>query len=204
MPPALSARMAGLPRWAWLLILTSGLVMGLFIRKRSLENTAAGVDPETEGDATGDPVPLEYGDASFGASVIPAGGAGGLTPVESPILPPGYAESFTALTTALSELAINRDNARADTQVAAIQNPAPTSPTSVATGGGPPSMVPSRLAVVPKHPAVKPGPKHPPVTQYHYNKKKKRMEYYWNGNWHTARPDGTGATSKDLGSGGHS
>jgi hypothetical protein len=117
MPPSLSQKMAGLPRWAWLLILASGLIIGLFLRQRNLNDAAGNTDQQdvTTGDTTGDTgTPLQYADPSLNATAVPAGGAGAAIPVETPMLPEGYADSFTALTTGIVDIATTASDNKAE------------------------------------------------------------------------------------------
>lgn len=61
MPPALSAKFAGLPRWAWLAILAGGLTIGLIIRSQRSEDEAdeevleEDIEEIPEGGYLGDP-----------------------------------------------------------------------------------------------------------------------------------------------------
>lgn len=198
MPPTLTARFAGLPRWAWVLILTSGLLIGVALRRRQAAAAAGETeDPNvTDPEVTGDPV-------SYG--VEPAypvvGGGGGLTPVESPTLPEGYADGFGKLVEGIVAISTTKsDNAAATTQTA-IENPPPAAPVpAVTTGGGPPAMVPDR-SVVKAPPKVERtrrkyriertrmrGGKKQFFWNGNWHSEEPPMEYFWNGNWHTAPP----------------
>jgi hypothetical protein len=82
MPEGLTKKMLGLPRWAWLLGLSAGVLLGLYLRSRSKDSEAE-EDAEAE-DTLGEELPLadDYGytDQSYADDLGGVGGAG-LQPV---------------------------------------------------------------------------------------------------------------------------
>jgi hypothetical protein len=182
--------MAGLPRWAWLLILASGLIIGLFLRQRNLNDAAGNTDQQdTSGDTTGDTnLPLEYADPSLNATAVPAGGAGVTIPVETPMIPQGYDENFGALVTGIVDIATTASDNKAGTAQTALENP-PTAGTTPPTGGGPPPKPPAKLPPKPKVTKTRKVPRYKVEKTRKAGKgKNAQTQYYWHGNWHTSKP----------------
>jgi hypothetical protein len=144
MPPALSAKLAGLPRWAWLGILSSGLLLGLYLRNRQQAADAAGdtapdVTDQSTVDGSGDP------SVGFGSALVGAEPAG-VVPVDSPVIPEGFPEVFQVLGSAVESLSgsnatLAQSAIEGRTQVA-VEGPPPP------TGGGPPTTTAPRTSVV--------------------------------------------------------
>lgn len=125
MPPWLSAKTAGLPRWAWALMLTGAVGVGLYLRSRpSAESEDESVDPFTGADGGGTTGPLALAGPSQGQ----------LTPVESPYIPEGIVNTVEQLSILASELGATLGQ-RQEREIE--QAPQEKAPTPV-TGGGPP------------------------------------------------------------------
>lgn len=163
LPSVLTQKMAGLPRWAWLSIISAGIILGMYLRHRA--NAAAAMAGD-QGDGTdvGDQYSgyADQTDPSLAGLYAPVSGGGGpAIPVENPVIPQGYSDFSIA---ALQALADARTAASAD-QAATTQAgydaiarivgtitpavPTPVAPSTPATptGGGPPSNGGARSAV---------------------------------------------------------
>lgn len=71
MPPALTKKMFGLPRWAWLLILAVAIGVGLYLRHKKAEEEKA------ESETTGEEQPVPVGAAGPETAAYESGGVQG-------------------------------------------------------------------------------------------------------------------------------
>lgn len=99
MKPWLTAKTAGLPRWAWVALLTGGVGVGLYIhsRKKSEEETEA--TGESEELPTAQPQSLAAYEGTETGGGLQALGVAGPTPqatvpVESPFVPEAFPETL--------------------------------------------------------------------------------------------------------------
>lgn len=122
----LKAKTAGLPRWAWAVMLTGAVGLGLYLRSKSTRSEIEEVDGER----------LETLGSNEGAPGLAAAGLvstpiAGITPVEAPYIPEGFIDMFASLTDLAKELGSTISNINQTNK----ENPGPgQSP----TGGGPP------------------------------------------------------------------
>lgn len=94
----LKIKTAGLPRWAWLLIFSGAVGVGIYIRTHQQEEEFGpeeeGVEEPTEGE-------LSYYDGTEQGGGLAAAGLVGpaqaqITPVESPVIPEGFVDVFAS------------------------------------------------------------------------------------------------------------
>lgn len=176
MPPALTQKLAGIPRWGWVLIIGSGLLLGVYLRHRQAMAAATSGDTTTATDQSQADagVPVDPGLAGIYAP----GSGGSAIPVENPVIPQGFSDALTTAIGALTEAQTGANANQAATAQAGydaiagilstvtlpIQNGAgsgaATTTETAPTGGGPPSTGGSRSTVHPdSQPAAIPGTK---------------------------------------------
>lgn len=117
----LKVKTAGLPRWAWILILSGAVGAGLYLRTRQQEEEFGPEEEEIEappedGLATYEGTEQAGGLAAAGL-VGPAQGQ--ITPVESPVIPEGFVDVFASqqetLSNAIGALAEREPGERVET-----------------------------------------------------------------------------------------
>lgn len=162
MPPALTAKTFGLPRWAWLAIITSGVGLGLYLRHKadSGEEGEAASESEVEGTPletvydSGNPCdpssgaynPSECGNQGGGYFYDGTEGSGQayypeypeVTPAETPV--PGQ----VIVNIASPALPSATDGTLAPVGGGAHQGTKPGGKPKVTTGGGPPNRKDNR------------------------------------------------------------
>lgn len=89
----MKAKTAGLPRWAWVALLSGGVVVGLYLRSRNTETEPEEEEPAAEEGS------LESYDGTESAGGLAAAGLvgpaqGQITPVEAPYIPEGFVDMF--------------------------------------------------------------------------------------------------------------
>lgn len=155
----LKVKTAGLPRWAWVALLSGGVVLGLYLRSRSASNEAEGESEEypaegelVEGGLGG------YGEGGLaGAGLIgPAGGSTSV-PVQTPYIPEGFTSAFSTLVEQLGS-----DNTEfAGITKFAIEHPQTNTVIETireAGGGGPPEPGFHEALPTPSTPGTTPKP----------------------------------------------
>lgn len=108
LPPVLTAKTFGMPRWAWMALLAGGVAVGLYMRRRSQAQDAmaeaAAPSPDGTDPASPDSLAAQSDPGLAGVGVVgPTGGS--VVPVESPQIPPGYPETFDVLGNVISSIA---------------------------------------------------------------------------------------------------
>jgi len=89
--------MAGLPRWAWIALLTGGVGVGLYLHSRSSAEEESEGDEETEGFPQASPQSMESYEGTDTGGGLQALGVAGPTPqatvpVEAPYVPEGLTD----------------------------------------------------------------------------------------------------------------
>lgn len=102
----LKIRTAGLPRWAWVTLFGGAVVVGLWLRSRTVEQEA---EAETAGAGTPAEGSLGYYEGTSSAGGLAAAGLVGpasesLVPVQTPYIPEGFVDMFSELTGLAAEL----------------------------------------------------------------------------------------------------
>jgi hypothetical protein len=124
---------AGLPRWAWVAMLSGAVGLGLYLRSRS------GVEIEGEENELGESYELGTGSEGLSAAGLMGPGAGQVIPVQAPYLPEGFVDMFQALTNLSAELGAVLGGVR-ETEMLATEG---------MTGGGAPEEPTEHLAPAP-------------------------------------------------------
>lgn len=106
MKPFLKAKTAGLPRWAWITLFSGAIIVGLYLRTRSGDDTE---DVEAEGIEGAAPGSLGFYNGTESAGGLAAAGLVGPVgtesiPVQTPYLPEGVVDIIESLGTTIGEL----------------------------------------------------------------------------------------------------
>ncbi len=164
----LKVKTAGLPRWAWVSLLSGAVVLGLYLRTRTPAESEAEEEEEIEPEETGLGVYDGMETAGGLGSVGIAGPAGQqIVPVEAPFLPEGFTDLLAQQGSSNVEAQqIIGDLARAALErepgerVEIITERPPSESSQGVTGGGAPKRKPHHKPPKKRHP--KPRPKaHP-------------------------------------------
>lgn len=99
MPPFLKVKTAGLPRWAWVLMLTGAAGLGLYLRSKGSTREVETDEGERLDAFEGTAVAGGLGAAGL---IGPAGGQ--VVPVEAPYIPEGFVDMFASLTDLANQL----------------------------------------------------------------------------------------------------
>lgn len=168
----LKAKTAGLPRWAWIMILGGALTLGVYLRSRDKGETPG----EEEEEISPDESSLAYYEGLEPAGGLAAAGLvgpppGSVVPVETPMLPEGITDIITSqgesLDTLIGALAEREPPERVETETTTevIHERDPTESAQGLTGGGAPKRKPHHKP--PKKPAHKKTPSKPKQTPPH-------------------------------------
>jgi hypothetical protein len=165
-PNWLKVKTAGLPRWAWVTLFSSAVIVGLYLRNRDTGETEPEEEEEMDPEETG----LSMYDGtetagSLGSVGLAGPAAGQVVPVEAPFLPEGFVDLLSAQNTnnveaqqaivGLAQDALAREPSE---RVETIVERAPSESNQGVTGGGSPKRKPHHKAP-PKKPKHKAKPK---------------------------------------------
>lgn len=133
---ALKGKIFGMPRWLFFTLLIAGVAIGIYLRRRNIQNadTADQNQPSAEdyGGDSGEPFgQLPDGEPGL-AGVGVASPPGGVYPVTTPMIPEGLTDIIGDLSGVISDIATNPPNA------VEVSPDIPAPPTSPNTGGGAP------------------------------------------------------------------
>lgn len=144
----LKIKTAGLPRWAWVSLLSGGVILGLYLRSRNASET----EPEEEEEET--PEGLESYDGtetagSLGSVGLAGPAAGQVVPVEAPFLPEGFTDLLAQqgaanveAQQAIAQLASDALNREPNERIETIVEREPYESKAGVTGGGAPKRKP--------------------------------------------------------------
>ena len=145
----LKIKNAGLPRWAWISLLSGGVILGLYLRNRNATET----EPEEEEEKTPEGLEEQYeGTETAGSlgSIGIAGPAGQqIVPVEAPFLPEGFTDLLAQQGMAnveaqqsIAQLASDALAREPSERVETIVEREPSTSDQGVTGGGAPKRKP--------------------------------------------------------------
>lgn len=167
-PNWLKGKTAGLPRWAWVSLFGSAVILGLYLRSRQAPESEPEEEEEIDPEETG--LGMYDGTETAGGlgSVGLAGPAGQqMVPVEAPFVPEGLVDLLTSQNTnnveaqqAIVELARDALAREPSERVEIINEREPRTSNAGVTGGGAPKRKPHHKA-----PPKKPKNKKPPRKQ---------------------------------------
>jgi hypothetical protein len=106
MPPALTAKTFGMPRWAWLILLAGGIGFGLALRRNREEQADADAMLDEEAEImleTGDPLDAGlYDDPGMAGVGVYGQSPASVVPVQAPVIPEGFVDQSAVLGDVLS------------------------------------------------------------------------------------------------------
>lgn len=168
----LKIKTAGLPRWAWVSLLSGGVILGLYLRSRNASET----EPEEEEEINPEETGLESYDGtetagSLGSVGLAGPAAGQVVPVEAPFLPEGFTDLLAQqgaanveAQQAIAQLASDALNREPNERIETVVEREPYESKQGMTGGGAPKRKPHHKP--PKKPKQKkqkkPQAKRPP------------------------------------------
>jgi len=148
----LKVKTAGLPRWAWISLLSGGVILGLYLRSRNASET----EPEEEEEQTPEGLESYEGTetaSSLGSVGLAGPASGQVVPVEAPFLPEGFTDLLAQQGAAnveaqqsIAQLASDAINREPSERVETIVEREPSESNQGVTGGGAPKRKPHHKA----------------------------------------------------------